>query len=85
MLRPDEGNLDHVVPLARWRGHVGKPRVVEQGGQHPQGQPPVRFSFNRGACYQENAAAGLSIRDKFFDGHPIFITLPAFPIPLPSS
>ena len=32
------------APLARRPGHVGKPRVVEQAGQHPQGQPPAARS-----------------------------------------
>src|SRR6266542_1576660 len=27
----------HLAPLARWRGHVGKPRVVEQGRERPPG------------------------------------------------
>src|SRR5882672_9026737 len=32
------------APLARRPGHVGKPRVVEQAGEHPQGQPPAARS-----------------------------------------
>src|ERR1019366_392615 len=40
LLRADEGSLDHVVPRSRGGpGHVGKPRVVEPAGEHPQGQP----------------------------------------------
>ncbi len=26
--------------IAQRPGHVGKPRLVEQAGEHPQGQPP---------------------------------------------
>ena len=47
------------APLARRPGHVGKPRVVEQAGEHPQGQPPAarsRPEAAQGAARAEGTA-----------------------------
>ena len=45
VLRPDEGSLDHVLPRSRGgKRRVGKPGLVGQGRERPQGQPSAARS-----------------------------------------
>jgi len=62
LLEAEEGSIDHVVPVARWAGRVGKLRLVEQGGELEKGQPPAARSrsqtFARAEAGAGNAGDG---------------------------